>query len=361
MEHPGWGQSPRLGRRIRFAAVAAGVLAFALFATACDSGSSNSSAKSPSKKSKVTTTTGATANNASVTAEGAEAAIVKYLDSQGLQYAGDCATASLPKDKGKWCSTLLSGDDTSSTRTYGIGPVGEKPQKVITVTRKGSAQLTPGVQVGVADGNVGQPQKLTPEQIAGDTFITGNLVLDQAAGIGNGLADLPGGSTGTGSGTGSGTGTGTGTGGGTVVVEPGGSQYPPDGNIVVENPTVVVGGETVFQGSGCGANETLQVLFDGTPIGTVQSDATGRFAGGITIPPGTAPGVHTVTVRGAVCVLNLSVTVGGNLAFTGSSSHTGTYVLGAAAAIVLGLVLIVATRRRRRGIHGRQFPPHSAA
>ena len=49
-------------------------------------------------------------------------------------------------------------------------------------------RLTPGLQVGVADGNVGVPQQLTREQLANDIFITGNLVLDQAAGIGNGLA-----------------------------------------------------------------------------------------------------------------------------------------------------------------------------
>ena len=36
-------------------------------------------------------------------------------------------TRTLPDDKGKWCSTLVSGDDTSNTKTYAVGPVGEKP------------------------------------------------------------------------------------------------------------------------------------------------------------------------------------------------------------------------------------------
>ena len=181
--------------------------------------------------------------------------------------------AKLPQDKGDWCSTLVSGDDASGTKTYAIGPVGEKAQQQITVKRRSSAQLTPGLQVGVADGNVAQPQQLTAEQLTGDIFITGNLVLDQAAGIGNGLADLPAGSTtaryrwhrrpGTGAPP-------------VVIVQPGDARrYPPDADIVVEDPVVQVGGEVVFHGSGCSANETLQVSFDGTPIGTVTTDASG--------------------------------------------------------------------------------------
>jgi LPXTG-motif cell wall-anchored protein len=48
--------------------------------------------------------------------------------------------------------------------------------------------------------------------------------------------------------------------------------------------------------------------------------------------------------------------VAGALAFTGSSSNTSTYVLGGIAAVVVGLVLVVGTRRRRRGLRGRASP-----
>ena len=234
---------------------------------------------------------------------------------------------------------------------------------MITVTRHGSAQLTPGFEVGVADGNVGAPRQLTSEELLANLFITGNLILDQQAGIGAGLADLPAGATPTGGQTGGGAATTTTT--APTVTEPptpGAGAYPPQGSVVVDNPNVVVGGKVTFRGSGCESNEPLQVLFDGKQIGTITADAGGTFAGEISVPLGTAPGAHTVTVRGAVCVLNTTINVlGANLAFTGSSSHTGTYVLGSIAAIVLGAVLIVGSRRRRRGIRGRRLPPPSTA
>ncbi|MET0628447.1 MAG: hypothetical protein ABW033_08315 [Acidimicrobiia bacterium] len=332
-------------------------MTLAAFAASCSSDDSES--KSDSKNSSSNSgsnsgsSAGSSAQQASVTVEGAEEAISKYVESQGKGYAGDCADASLPKDKGKWCSTLIEGDDTSNTKTYEVGPVGGKAVAKVTVTRKGSAQLTPGLQVGVADGNVGVPQALTAEQLANNTFITGNLILDQAAGIGNGLADLPPGTPAAGDGgTDGGTGGGGGGGGGgtpTVEIDPGAGTgaYPPDGVIVIENPNPEPGGEVVFRGGGCTGNEVLQVLFDGHPIGTITSDPAGNFAGSISIPLGTAPGIHTLTIKGAVCELNAAITVGGQLAFTGSSSHTTTYVLGGFAAVAIGMVLVFGSRRRR--------------
>jgi LPXTG-motif cell wall-anchored protein len=58
-------------------------------------------------------------------------------------------------------------------------------------------------------------------------------------------------------------------------------------------------------------------------------------------------------------VLNATVNVAGALAFTGSSSHTGTYVLAGVAAVVIGFVLVLWSRRRRRGVRGWQ-PPSAA-
>jgi len=139
-------------------------------------------------------------------------------------------------------------------------------------------------------------------------------------------------------------------------------QYPPDADIVVDDPNVEVGGEAAVRGSGCVANETLQVFFDGDPIGTIRSNSQGSFAGSIVIPPGTRPGIHLLTVRGSVCILNVNISVLGStrrLAFTGSSSNTGTFVLAGTAAVVIGLIMVVGTRRRRRGIRGRSMPPSS--
>jgi len=52
--------------------------------------------------------------------------------------------------------------------------------------------------------------------------------------------------------------------------------------------------------------------------------------------------------------------VAGNLAFTGSSSNTGTYVLVGIAAVVAGFVLVVGSRRRRQGTGRRSVPPSNS-
>ncbi len=133
------------------------------------------------------------------------------------------------------------------------------------------------------------------------------------------------------------------------IVAPG--QYPPNGVIVVDQTDVQVGGEVAVRGSGCVPGETLSVLFDGAQVGTMPSDSGGNFAGSVTVPAGTNPGQHLITVRGSGCELNAVVTVVGagatrSLAFTGSSS-TLTYVLVGLAAVMFGGVLVLGTRRRR--------------
>ena len=227
----------------------------------------------------------------------------------------------------------------------------------VTVTRHGAAQLTPGLQVSVADGSVGVPRELTKQELLNDTFITGNLVLDQAAGIGNGLADLPPGAPETGDDGGAGD---TGGGGGDLVGTPvsGPSQYPPRATSSSSTRTSTSAARPCIGAVAARAARPSQVLFDGHPVGTVNSDAEGNFAGSISIPPGTAPGVHGLTIKGAVCVLDAAINVRGALAFTGASTQTTNYVLVGLAAVSVGLVLVVGTRRRRRSALGRQHGPH---
>lgn len=340
-----------------FFAIAAVLVVLAVILASCSSGGSTSNSEKTAETTGKATQVASgdtTAQQASTAPSGALAAVADYLEGQGHEYVGDCADARLPADKGKWCSTRVSTDPTTGTETYEVGPVGEKPQKQVTLKRRAVAQLTPGYQVGVADGNVGQPQLLTREQLEANAFITGNLVLDQAAGIGNGIGDLPAGVPTDGPGGDAGGNGGAGGGGAPPVIQPdgGSAQYPPQGEIVVENPNAVVGGQVQFRGSGCQANEALAILFDDHPIGTISSDPSGAFAGEIGIPKGTAPGAHLLTVRGSGCVFNATITVAGTLAFTGSSSNTSTYVLVGIAAVVVGLVLLVGTRRRRNGIRG---------
>jgi hypothetical protein len=236
------------------------------------------------------------------------------------------------------------------------------------------AQLGPSTSIVVTEGNLGTITQLTYDQITGNLFIAGNLVLDQQGGIGSGLGDVQPATTSTTTPPAGGTGgagpaaAGTGGAGDPTVTAAdtpgtGGVAYTVVGGIVVDNPNVQVGGEMAFHGTGCAANETLDVLFDGRSIGTLVSNANGEFAGSMSVPAGTPSGTHLLTVRGAVCVFNATITVsGGSLAFTGSSSHTSTYVFGAFAAIAVGFVLVVATRRRWRGVtHHSSSPPPSSA
>jgi hypothetical protein len=333
-----------------------------LLATSCDSGSSNAGKSSTKKKSG-----SALATDIGVNPVGPEKAVAQYLQSQGLEYAGDCATADATRDKGKWCSTLQEGASNDQTKVYAIGPVGSKPVKLITVNRHGNAHLTPGGEVAVANGNVGAPHQLTTDQIAADPFISSNLILDQLAGIGHGLSDITSSAQSPATPPAGGTGGGTGGGVGVPTVSaadagPGVAAYTPVSVITVANPNVQVLGEVAFRGSGCSPNEPLAVSLDGANAGTINASATGDFAGSLTVPKGTTPGAHALTVRGAVCVLDATVMVEGALAFTGASSHTSTYVLGALAAIVIGLALVVSTRRRR-GSHvggGSSSPPSLA-
>jgi LPXTG-motif cell wall-anchored protein len=223
----------------------------------------------------------------------------------------------------------------------------------------GTAELPPFTKLVAVGGNLGPVVTLTFDDLNGNVQIAGNLLIDQQEGKGKGLGDLPPPPTPTtvppttttqppgGGGGGGGAGAATVT--QQDVPETAPSQYPPNGGITVDNPTVAAGGAETFRGTGCGPNEVLTVLFDGKVIGTITANAQGAFAGSVTIPRDTPQGTHTLTVRGSTCELNATITVSGALAFTGASSHTSTYVLLGIAAIVLGMVLVVGTRRRRRG------------
>jgi hypothetical protein len=327
--------------------VAAVVLVLAVVLAGCDNGGSSGAKKKPR------TTSGS--NTASSITDPSLAAVGQWVRSQGHDFAGECSDVVLPRDKGKWCATLVNGAGGPGVKVYDVGPVGGSPQKRITVSAHTDANLHPGGQVPVDSGTVGTPQQLSRDQLAQNQFIVSNLQLDQLAGVGNGLADLnPIAPTPTTTTTPATTtappGGGGGAGGGTVDVGP--QPYGNSGGIVVGTPTVNVGGEIVFKGSGCKPNETLIVTFDGKPVGTLPADANGNFSGSITLPVGTTAGVHTVHVTGTTCDLVFTVTVSG-LAFTGASSHTSTYVLAGATAVVVGSVLIVGSRRRRT-IRGRR-------
>ncbi|MFN8027842.1 MAG: LPXTG cell wall anchor domain-containing protein [Acidimicrobiia bacterium] len=345
-------QAEHRGRASRFSAVVAVLLALSVIAAGCDSSSDSSSSK---PKSSVK---GAEASRVAYTPVGPEIAVGEYVASLGHEYAGPCDLATLPRDEGKWCSTLVESKSTDNQKVYDVGPVGGKAEKTITLKRRGQQLLVPGENVPVENGDIGDVGRLTYEQLLADQYVTDNLKKDLAAGIGKGISELDGVAgavVGRDNGTGGNAGNGGngGNGGTNIITSPGNTVdangYPVTGGIVVDQPTVA--GDVVFRGTGCAANEPLTVYFDGTPIGTIAAGTTGDFAGQVAIPSGTSAGTHVVTIKGATCESTFTVDVSGQLAFTGSSSHTSTFVLGGVAAILVGLVLILATRRRRRQLH----------
>jgi LPXTG-motif cell wall-anchored protein len=208
-------------------------------------------------------------------------------------------------------------------------------------------QLESAKSVQLDQGQLGSVANLTREDLLANLWVAGNIFLDNVLNFGE-PTDLP-------PETQSPAKPPPATGNGPVIssdaiVAP--ASYPPNGGIVVDQPSVQVGGIASFRGSGCAPGETLSVLFDGSQVGTVPSDGAGNFAGSITIPQGTNPGDHLLTVRGSACELNVVVNVVGAaatraLAFTGSSSHTLTYVLVGFVAVMVGAVLVLGSRRRR--------------
>jgi hypothetical protein len=224
----------------------------------------------------------------------------------------------------------------------------------VTVTLNGtSVPLNSAMKLGFDQGQLGVPQTLTREDLLADAWVAGNIFLDKVLNFGT-ASDLPpaaaqtppeapqppppppGGAA-------------PGVIAADAIVLPG--QYPPNGTIVVDDPNVEVGGEVAFSGTGCRPGEIVTVSFDGVQVGTLPTDSSGSFAGRISIPLGTAPGQHLLTVRGSACELNAVINVLGRqaaaLAFTGASSHTLTYVLAGVAAVAMGSVLVAGSRRRR--------------
>ncbi|MEX1006572.1 MAG: FecR family protein [Acidimicrobiia bacterium] len=216
-------------------------------------------------------------------------------------------------------------------------------------------QLDSATNVTLDQGQFSELKQLTYEDLTGNLFIAGNLFLDDLLELG-GFSELPPPSEPPPNPEPQ-----------TVPVPPPPpppppepvvqaddieiSQYPPDGELTVDDPNIEVGGQESFRGSGCKPSETVAVLFDGVQVGTLPTDSTGSFAGTITIPRGTTPGQHLLTVRGASCELNAVINVLGAaaLAFTGASSHTSTYVLAGAAAVVIGSAFVLGSRRRHSG------------
>jgi len=133
----------------------------------------------------------------------------------------------------------------------------------------------------------------------------------------------------------------------------GAADYPPSqplqGALSLVPTKVAANGMVDYNGTGCGHTQPAAVAFNGSTMTDTMSDAGGAVSGSFRIPSGTAAGDYSVAVSNTACSLAGTVTVlaeNGTLPHTGSS-NTIPIVLSALAAVVVGLVLVAAARRRR--------------
>jgi hypothetical protein len=146
----------------------------------------------------------------------------------------------------------------------------------------------------------------------------------------------------------------------------GAQTYPPSGcGLAASTATVTPGGTVTISTSGAcagaagfapGTTVTITFASDPVTLGTTTADGSGGISTAVAIPADAAAGEHTITATGPAAAggsLSISTTVvvpgpgGATLAFTGSSG-TGPELWIALGAVVLGLVLVVAGRRRAR-------------
>jgi hypothetical protein len=127
--------------------------------------------------------------------------------------------------------------------------------------------------------------------------------------------------------------------------------------IQVQPATVVAGSSTVVSGGGFPPGSQLQVnLFSNSVLlGTTTANSLGQYQVSVTVPSGTAPGVHTVVVSTASgtqqAQTTLTVVAPTTSTTAGSLSLTGANVRGPGVLALLlvgaGILSLAVTWRRR--------------
>ena len=126
--------------------------------------------------------------------------------------------------------------------------------------------------------------------------------------------------------------------------------------IIVNPGSTTVGGKVVVEGSGCPAGSTVTIKIGDVVVGTVTANGDGDFSDTIVLPPSIVPGTYTVhalcgnldlTTVLSVSALAATTTAGttGTLPRTGTDS--GLWVKVGRSLVVVGGLLVLATRRRR--------------
>lgn len=150
-------------------------------------------------------------------------------------------------------------------------------------------------------------------------------------------------------------------------------QYPPGENLItVSDTTPCPGGAVTITAKTFTPGSTVDVRLDGAPLATPTADAEGVITVEATVPDTTPVGSHTITATGPgsdSAPLDLTATIdvtscdqattttvaagggGGNLPRTGSDGSMTLARIGLGLAALGGVLLAVATKRRRRAAH----------
>lgn len=152
-------------------------------------------------------------------------------------------------------------------------------------------------------------------------------------------------------------------------------QYPPDENLVtVSDTTPCPGGAVTITAKTFTPGSTVDVRLDGAPLATPTADAEGVVTVEATVPQTTTVGSHTITASGPGsdnAPMDLTATIdvvscdqgtttttvaaggggGGDLPRTGSDTTMTLVRVGLGLAALGGVLLAVATKRRRRAAH----------
>jgi hypothetical protein len=123
--------------------------------------------------------------------------------------------------------------------------------------------------------------------------------------------------------------------------------------------TVPQGGTVSVSSDGWAPGSLVTVTLDSTPVvlGTLTADSSGHIEGTFTVPSNAALGTHSVVLSGTdptgaprtvsqTLIVVAATTSGPTLAFTGSNNSGMIAGIGSVA-VVAGVALVVAARKRR--------------
>lgn len=145
-----------------------------------------------------------------------------------------------------------------------------------------------------------------------------------------------------------------------------GTQYPPTApSLSVSQTQVAPGGVVQVTGRCCPPNSIVTLTYSpgNVPLGTAQAGADGSFSANVAVPPTAAPGTGTITATSPGCSASVNVAVvlgetlnrggtggtgGGPLPRTGGASTIPSGIAGVML-ILVGLMTVAATRRKRAG------------